>query len=152
MKLLSLASVNVKIANQTLGNLSFGGDGEALGTISYSYTNNMFNMETTADGGAAVSHNASRAATITISIIQTSDACADLADYISKCWDNPVAAGAVMTCCDGTNNIDFVAADVFPAKYPDNQIAETPAQRSFQFVCARLVPNEHPTMSHYQNV
>lgn len=150
MKVLSLAAVNVKIANDNFGTLSFGGQGESIGTISYSYTNNMFNMETTADGGAAVSHNASKAATITINILQTSDAAADLAEFFMQCWNNPVIARSQITCSDATNNIDFTAIEAFPVKYPDNQLTDTAAQRTFQFVCRELIPNEHPTNSHYE--
>lgn len=144
MKVISLASANISINNTNRGDLiSFGGGGKQLGQITYSFDNQMFNVQTTADGGYAVSHNASKSGKVTIQFNQTSPVIDTLCEYLLWCRDNPEIANANITITDSSGVINMEAKDCFPNEYPQNEIGESAAQRTFTFVCGVIIPKEY---------
>ena len=146
MRVLSLAKVSVSIENSELGKLSFGanksisisGGGNSLGSIGYAYENEIFKITSTADGGAAASHNASKAATVTIAIKPTSPVIKELNDFIRWCWVNPTQAASKLTIIDETGNICATAYNILPKKIPDNTVNEEIGERSFDFITPDL--------------
>ena len=144
MKVVSLASANITINNKNRGDLiSFGGGGKQLGSIAYSFKDDIFSMETTKDGGYAVSHNASKAGTVVISFTQTSDHIDTLCEYILWCRDNPELAAASITIADSTGIINMEAKDCVPQSYPQNELSENINQRQFTFLCGVIIPKEY---------
>ena len=144
MKVVSLASANITINNKNRGDLiSFGGAGKQLGSISYSFKDDFFGMETTKDGGYAVSHSASKAGTVSITFSQTSDHIDTLCEYILWCRDNPDLASASITIADSTGIINMEAKDCVPQNYPQNQLGENLETRQFTFLCGVIVPKEY---------
>ena len=139
MQVFSLANVNVSIDNASIGSkLSLGGGGKNIGSIGYSFMNDIFSMNTSADGGATVSHNKSKAGTVSISIKQTSPYIRALEDYILQCRENPSQAAATITISDTTGNIQAVCSDCFPRNIPGNNVGDSPADRGFEFLCAEI--------------
>lgn len=144
MKVISLASANVTINNSNRGDmLSFGGSGKLLGQLSYAYANNVFDMESTPDGGYAVSHNASKVGTVTIEFTQTSPVVDMLCEYILWCRDNPELAAAKITVTDSTGVINMQAIDCVPQSYPANSLQATAQTRTFTFLCGIINPQEY---------
>lgn len=138
MRVLSLAKVNVSIRNENYGTLSIGGGGANIGSIAYTYENEMFKITSTPDGGAAASHNASHSATVTLTIKQTAPQVKELNDFIRWCWANPVAASSELVISDETGNISATAANLLPKKIPDNTINEEVGDRQFEFITPDL--------------
>ena len=144
MKVVSLASANITINNKNRGDLiSFGGGGKQIGSISYGFKDDIFGMETTKDGGYAVSHNASKAGTVAITFTQTSDHIDTLCEYILWCRDNPELAAANITIADSTGIINMEAKDCVPQNYPSNELSENINQRQFTFLCGIIIPKEY---------
>ena len=144
MKVVSLASANITINNSNRGDIiSFGGGGKQIGSISYGFTDNIFDMSTTKDGGYAASHSASRAGTITISFSQTSEHIDTLCEYILWCRDNPELAGAGITIADSTGIINMEAKDCVPQNDPQNELGESITNRQFTFLCGVIIPKEY---------
>lgn len=144
MKVISLASSNITINNRGRGDMiSFGGAGKMIGTITYGFENNVFEMESTPDGGYAVSHNASKMGTIKIDFVQTSPNVDILCEYILWCRDNPELAAAEITITDSTGVMNLQAIDCVPQGYPDNTLQNTPQNRSFTFLCGQIIPKEY---------
>lgn len=141
-RVLSLASVTLTIFNDTYGRISLGGGGKSIGTISYSFKDDAFSMSTSADGGASVSHNKSNAGTISISYQQTSPQIPELIRFIRWCKENPHLAESTMTSRDLTGNINFQANGVFPVKIPDNSVASSIGDRTFEFISTEIIPEE----------
>jgi hypothetical protein len=142
MRVVSLAAVNVSIKNDAYGNISIGGGGKMVGSIAYEYENNIFNIESTPDGGAAASHNASKAGSITITIKQTSPQIKELNDFIRWCWDNPTEAVSAITINDNTQNMVAFANDVLPQKLPNNTISETTNDRQYTFLAGTIITSD----------
>ena len=144
MKVISLASMNVSIVNDNYDELiSFGGGGKQIGSASYSFTNDMFRMNTSADGGYSVSHNASKSGTVSIDIQQTSPVVDTLCKYILWCRDNPELASATITISDSTGIINVTGVDCVPTSYPGNSVGESAATRNFSFAVGVLTPQEY---------
>lgn len=141
-KVFSLASVTLTINNENFGNVTIGGGGKLLGSVSYSFRNNLFDVTSTADGGAAVSFNKSLAGDVSLSLRQTAEKIDELSEFIKKCRTEPEKAEATITCRDGSGNINFVANGCFPNKIPENTMGETPGDRTFGFVCCEIIPGE----------
>ena len=144
MKVISLASANITINNTNRGDIiSFGGGGKQIGSISYSFQDNLFEMQTTKDGGYAMSHSASKAGTITISFSQTSEHVDTLCEYLLWCRDNPELAAAGITIADSTGIINMEAKDCVPQSYPQNELSESINNRQFTFLCGVIIPKEY---------
>lgn len=143
MKVLSLAAVNMTITNPTKGQISIGGGGKQVGSVAYQHSQEAYTMQASPDGGAAFSHNASKAGTITISIQQTSEYAALLADFCMFCWNNPANAASTITITDATGNISCVASNCFPRQYPGVTVGGTVGERTFDFLSDNIDPKEH---------
>ena len=145
VKTISLASFVLTLTNPNRGDqIQIGGGGKLIGSCTYSYANDMFNMTSTPDGGAVGSHNASKFATVTITFTQTSPDIDTLQNYIMWCYTNPELAGdASITAKDSSSIMAFSATGCLPQRIPDNTLGDTPQQRQFTFLCAELTPNEH---------
>lgn len=139
-KVFSLASVNVTINTQRGDQIVIGGGGKLLGTVSYSYDNSLFDIFSTADGGAGATFNKSLAGKITFDFKQTSPLIDTLTDYILWCRANPEKAEATVKCTDNSGNINFSATGVFPSSIPDNSVTETAGNRSFKFGACEIIP------------
>lgn len=136
----SLASVTLDISNPNYDEkLSIGGNGALLGTVEYSFNNNLFTIESSADGGSAVSFNNSLAGAVSISLTQTSAKIEKLIKFILWCRENPTEAESTITCYDVANNINFVARGVFPTKIPGNSVSERIGSRRFDFGACEIV-------------
>ena len=150
MKVFSLAAVTATIKNPYYGNATFGGEqyiklgggGKLVDSIKYAFTNNMFNMSSTADGGAVVAHNASKMASINFNIEQTSPHIIILSEFYKWCWVHPELAESEITVRDDTGNIAFEATGVFPVKFPDNEVGSQSSTRDFGFSAVSLIPQE----------
>ena len=144
MKVVSLASTNITITNPNRGDMiSFGGAGKQLGQVTYSFDNDIFGIKTTADGGYAFSHNASKAGKVTIQFNQTSEHVDTLCEYLLWCRDNPELAAAGITISDSTGVINMEAKDCFPQSYPQNEVGEGASSRTFTFICGAIIPKEY---------
>lgn len=141
-KVFSLSNVNVTLTTGRGDQISIGGGGKLLGTVSYEYDNSLFDITTSADGGAAVSFNKSLAGTITFDFKQTAPTISVLVDYIMWCRNNPDKAEASLTCRDDSGNIPFSANGVFPNNIPGNTVSETVGNRSFKFKACEIIPEE----------
>ena len=141
-KVFSLASVNLTIDNEYFGQITISGGGKLLGSVGYSFANNLFDVTSTADGGAAVSFNKSLAGSVSISFTQTSPKIDEITDFILKCRNEPEKAEATITCRDNSGNINFFANGAFPSKLPDNSMGESPSSRSFSFECCEIIIGE----------
>lgn len=141
-KVFSLASVTLTIENGTFGTITIGGGGNLLGTVGYAYDNSLFSVDSTADGGAAVSFNNSLAGTVDISLKQTASKIDEMCEFIMKCRTQPEVAESIITCRDKSGNINFVANGSFPAKIPANSMSERVSDRTFNFVSCEIVPGE----------
>lgn len=150
MQVLSLASVSVKISNANYGNVNLGGNryielaggGKLVDSISYSFTNDMFSVSSTADGGAYVSHNASRAGEISISCNQTSPHVPMLRNFFKWCQANPELAESTLIITDRTGNIACSCTGVFPTKLPEVTVSGTAGSQSFAFGAADIEAQE----------
>lgn len=137
MKVLSLATTNITINNPIKGQISLGGaGGKLLGSIQYNYQNAPFTIQTTPDGGAAYSHNASRAGTITISIMQTSDYCDILDEFIAFCRSHPAEGISDIIIKDTAGCINISAKDCAPAQAPGKTIGASAQERAYSFYSA----------------
>lgn len=141
-KLFSLTTVTVVIENPTLGNITIGGAGKLLGTVGYSYDDDIFTMDSTPDGGYVSNFNGSRKGRFSIAFKQTSSHIAELTEYINKCRDNPSQAMATLRITDSLGNIAATGNGVFPSKIPDNQVTETAGNRTFDFVAGEIISEE----------
>lgn len=141
-RVFSLASVNATIENEYFGQITIGGGGKLLGTISYDYDNSLFDITSTADGGAAVSFNKSLAGKVSISFRQTAPKIDELTDFIMKCRTEPEKAESTITCRDNSGNINFYATGVFPTRIPSNSMGERIGDRTFDFGCCEINPGE----------
>lgn len=141
-KVFSLTTVTVVIENNMLGNITIGGAGKLLGTVSYSYDNDIFGMDSTPDGGYVSNFNASKAGKISVTFKQTSSHIAELTEYYNKCRDNPEQAMATLRITDSLGNIAATANGVFPVKIPDNSVADTAGNRTFEFVAGEIISEE----------
>lgn len=148
MKILSLATVNVTINNANRDDvISFGGGGKLLGSVAYSFAEDTFTQVRSADGGYAVGHNASKAGTVTVSIMQTSAVCDLLDEYIIWCRDNPELSPSGITIQDTTGVISIACVDCVPQKVPDKTVSAQPQERSYTFICGEINPNEYAKRS-----
>ena len=144
VKTISLASFNLTLNNPNRGDLiQIGGGGKLIGSVTYSYQQDMFGMTATADGGVVATHNASKFATVSITFTQTSPDIDTLQNYILWCSDNPDLAGAAgITAKDASGVFAFKATGCIPQRIPDNEMSDSATTRQFVFLCASLVPNE----------
>lgn len=141
-KVFSLSTVTVVIANDIKGTITIGGAGKLVGSISYSFNDDNFSMESTPDGGAVASFNGSKAGTIALDFKQTSSHIPELTDFITWCKSNPQNAASKITISDPLGNIACIANYVFPAKQPDNTVGATAGNRTFNFIAGEIIPNE----------
>lgn len=146
MKVISLASMNVSIVNDNYDELiSFGGGGKQIGSASYGFSNNIFSMDSSADGGYSVSHNASKSGNFSFSIQQTSPVVDTLCKYILWCRDNPELASATITVSDSTGIINATGIDCVPTTYPENALGDSAQSRTFTFAAGIITPQEYMT-------
>lgn len=136
----SLSSVVLTINNPNRGLITIGGGGKLVGSIGYSFKDSMFTQETTADGGAVVSFNKSKAGSVTVDITQTSPIIKDLVDYLLWCREHPELAFADIECRDATGNLEFSATGVTPVSIPGNTVGSTATSRSFTFNAVEINP------------
>lgn len=141
-KLFSLTTVTVVIENNLLGNITIGGAGKLLGSVSYSYDDDLFSMESTPDGGYVGNFNGSKKGKFTIRFKQTSSHIAELTEYINKCRDNPEQAMATLRITDSLGNIAATGNGVFPVRIPENTISESVGERAFEFVAGEIISEE----------
>lgn len=141
-KVLSLADVVVTITNDIKGIITIGGGGKQLGSVGYSFFSEIFQLSSTADGGAAVSHNKSKAGNVVISIQQTSPHVGEIVDYIRWARDNPYSAESTITIRDQSGLIACTASGCFPQQIPENSINATVSARNFTWVCAEINSEE----------
>lgn len=141
-KVFSLTTVTVVLDNPTRGTITIGGAGKLVGQVSYGYTNNIFSMDDTPDGGYVASFNGSKAGSVSISLKQTSSHIAELIDFMMWCRENPGLAMSKITISDTLGNIACVANGVFPAKIPENAVGETVSDRRFEFVAGEIISEE----------
>lgn len=141
-KVLSLADVVVTITNDIKGIITIGGGGKQLGSVGYSFSSEIFQLSPTADGGAAVSHNKSKAGNITLLIQQTSPHIGELVDYIRWARDNPFTAESTILIRDQSGLIACTATGCFPQQIPENSISATVGARNFTWVCAEINSEE----------
>lgn len=139
-RIFSLASVNVTITTGRGDQISIGGGGKLLGSVSYTYDNSLYSVSSTADGGAAVGLNRSMAGTISFDFKQTAPIINILTEYFIYCRNNPEKAEASMECRDSFGNINFTATGVFPSKLPGNTMGETVGNRTFEFSACEIEP------------
>jgi hypothetical protein len=142
-KVFSLASVTLTINTGRGDQITIGGGGKLLGSVGYSYdSSSMFDISTTADGGAAVSFNKSLAGTISITFKQTAPTIDELVKYILWCRNNPENAEATVKCIDNSGNINFTATGVFPKSIPQNTVSDSAGDRTFDFAACEIIPEE----------
>ena len=142
MKVFSLTTVTVVIENDTKGNITIGGAGKLVGSVAYDYTENMFTMDSTPDGGYVSNFNGSKAGTISIAIKQTSSHIPELTDFIQWCRSNPELAMSKVTITDTLGNIACTANGVFPNKIPGNTVGRDAQDRTFEFVAGEIISEE----------
>lgn len=146
MKVLSLASVNITINNSNRDDvISFGGGGKLLGSVGYSFAEEIFTQVRSADGGYAYGHNASKAGTVTITINQVSAVVDVLDEYILWCRDNPELAAAGITIKDSSGVLHMEAKDCLPNTFPEKIMGATPGERTYTFLCGEVLPKEYMT-------
>lgn len=141
-KVLSLADVVLTITNDIKGVITIGGGGKQVGSVSYSFIRAPFAVMDTADGGAAVSHNRSKAGTVTLSLQQTSPHIGELVDYIRWARDNPYQAESSIVIRDQSGVIACTAVGCFPSSFPDNAVGDTLSNRTFTWGCVEINSEE----------
>lgn len=142
MKVFSLTTVTVVIENETKGNITIGGAGKLIGSVGYSYSNQMFTMDSTPDGGYVSNFNGSLSGTVSIVIKQTSSHIPELTDFIKWCRSNPGLANSKITITDSLGNIGCVANGVFPVNIPSNSVSGQAQDRTFEFVAGEIIAEE----------
>lgn len=141
-KVLSLADVVLTITNDVKGVITIGGGGKQVGSVSYTYLQSPFTVKDTADGGAAVSHNRSKAGGISLSLQQTSPHIGELIDFIRWARDNPYQAESSIVIRDQSGLIACTADGCFPSAFPDNTIGDSLSDRTFTWSCVEINSEE----------
>ena len=141
-KVFSLTTVTVVIENATKGNITIGGAGKMVGSVGYRYSNDIFSMDTTPDGGYVGNYNGSKAGSINIKLKQTSSHIPELTDFIQWCRSNPQLAMSNITVTDSLGNIACSASGVLPVKIPDNDASERAGDRTFEFLAGEINSEE----------
>lgn len=141
-KVLSLADVVMTITNDIKGIITIGGGGKQIGSVGYNFKNSPFAVNDTADGGAAVVHNRSKAGTVTLTIQQTSPHVGELVDFIRWARDNPYNAESTITIRDQAGVIACTANGAFPNIFPGNEITSTVGSRQFSWDCVEINSEE----------
>lgn len=141
-KVLSLADVVLTITNDIKGIITIGGGGKQVGSVGYSYNQAPFAVKDTADGGAAATHNSSKAGVITLSIQQTSPHVGELIDFIRWARDNPYQAESSIVIRDQSGIFACTADGCFPSSFPSNQIGDSLANRDFTWDCVEINSEE----------
>ena len=141
-KVFSLTTVTVVLNNPTKGTITIGGAGKQVGSIGYRYTNDIFSMDTTPDGGYAGNFNGSKAGSINIRLRQTSSHVPELTEFIEWCRSNPQLAMSTLNITDSLGNICCSANGVLPTKIPDNDLGEKVGDRAFEFLAGEINSEE----------
>lgn len=142
VRVYSLTTVTVTLINRNNGaKITIGGNNNTVGNISYDFSNSMFGLESTPDGGAAVSFNKSKAGTINITFKQTSPKIQELTEFLKWCWQNPKLAESTLTIQDTLGIVQCEANGVFPDKYPGNSAGPTAGDRAFGFIASEINPD-----------
>jgi len=142
-KVYSLTTVRVVITNELKGEtITIGGNGTLLGTVSYDYTDDMFSIDTSPDGGYSSNFSASKAGKVNITLKQTSSKVEELINFIQWCRSHPESAMSKITISDTLGNIACTANGVFPIKVPGNSASSAAGDRTFEFVAGEIESEE----------
>lgn len=132
-KLVSLSTVQVIITNPNYEQITIGGNGSMVGSVSMSRSNAAFGVTGYADGSYAASYTKNRTGSVSIQLSQASSLVARLTKFVNWCEANYNLAESTITVLDSMGNIQGYASGVYPDKLPDNTVGESVQNRTFEF-------------------
>ena len=119
------------------GNMSVGGEGDALSQMTISIEPTLWDTEGFATGAWVHNKNLSRTGTVTISISQLSDRVAKFKQLCNVYYNNDYN-GVTMTLSDSEGNKVCAAIDCYVQKIPEQQFQDKAQTQDWTFTCGEI--------------
>ncbi len=140
MSTYSFGEVGITMQHPLVGVLSLNGEG--MGSITKSFTDNLTESEKGADGSTMVTKVISRRGTLTIEVLQSSYAAKWLTQYNNVLDNAPASswmAGSLQMIENYDNGLTTTATGLSPVKRPDGKNAQQGALKSFEYFTPNMV-------------
>lgn len=127
--------------NSIFSELSFGGNGSAVGEITASYSNDLWSRSDYATGGYVHEQNLNRSGKITVSVNQL---CKHIGKLINLCnayygkAETVGLNGLTISLTDGDGKEILSAIDCVPVKIQDQKYSEKSGNQDWEFDCGEI--------------
>lgn len=125
---------------QMFGNVTVGGEGSALDSISISTSQDLWNTTGFATGAWVHNKNLSRVGTVEVSISQLSEKVAKFKQMVNIFYSGDYD-GFTFTLSDSYGNKVCTCVDVYPTKIPNQSFGSDAAMQSWSFTAGEITFN-----------
>lgn len=137
----SLADYIVSIAppeaaQGVFSEIKIGGNGNYIGSVNVSFSNNLYELESYATGAYVFNKNLSRSGTVSISLNQLCEEVALLKRMINTLYGEDHDAFTITIQQRGTNVVSCVGC--YPSKIPDQAMEATAQMQQWQFLVGEI--------------